>query len=104
MDDVKIIICPHCRSEIPHGAKVCRGCQAEITYGISGFMMGFLGIVSLIGACLVEAILNNIGFAGHPNIKTFLSICAFLAIAFYLLRWGFNKYEDDIDFVRTKNK
>lgn len=27
------LICPHCRSEVPRGATVCRGCQAEIEYG-----------------------------------------------------------------------
>jgi hypothetical protein len=25
--------CPHCHAEIPHGARVCRGCQAEVEYG-----------------------------------------------------------------------
>ena len=29
----KIITCPHCFGEVPYGAKVCRGCQAEIEYG-----------------------------------------------------------------------
>ncbi|HCR3332380.1 TPA: hypothetical protein ON523_002109 [Morganella morganii] len=32
----RLIECPHCKSEIPHGANVCRGCQAEISYGPSG--------------------------------------------------------------------
>jgi len=28
-----LITCEHCRSEIPRGANVCRGCHAEIKYG-----------------------------------------------------------------------
>ncbi len=28
------ITCPHCYSEVPRGAQVCRGCQAEIEYGM----------------------------------------------------------------------
>lgn len=27
------LLCPHCHGEVSHGAKVCRGCQAEIEYG-----------------------------------------------------------------------
>ena len=30
------IICPHCHNEIPQGASVCRGCQAEVEYGAPG--------------------------------------------------------------------
>jgi hypothetical protein len=25
--------CPHCHNKVPRGAKVCRGCQAELQYG-----------------------------------------------------------------------
>lgn len=25
--------CPHCMGSVPYGAKVCSGCQAEISYG-----------------------------------------------------------------------
>ncbi len=27
------ITCPHCMNNVPWGARVCRGCQAEISYG-----------------------------------------------------------------------
>ena len=44
------LLCPHCRSEVPYGAKVCRGCQAEIEYGCPPVLFfilvaacGFLG-------------------------------------------------------------
>lgn len=34
---MSVLTCPHCLNDkIPHGAKVCRGCQAEIEYGASG--------------------------------------------------------------------
>ncbi len=44
MNEEKLITCPHCRSEIPLGANVCRGCQAEITYRTPKFfiIIGFL--------------------------------------------------------------
>lgn len=31
---MKEMKCPHCHSGVPFGAKVCRGCQAEIEYGM----------------------------------------------------------------------
>ena len=30
MNDMK---CPFCHASVPHGATVCRGCQAEVEYG-----------------------------------------------------------------------
>lgn len=27
------VICPHCRTDVPYGARVCTGCQAEAEYG-----------------------------------------------------------------------
>lgn len=27
------LICPHCHNRVPRGARVCRGCQAELHYG-----------------------------------------------------------------------
>ena len=43
-ENKKMMDCPHCLSEIPHGAHVCRGCQAEVKYGTPGFyiLLGFL--------------------------------------------------------------
>jgi len=27
------VVCPHCHTNVPHGAKVCTGRQAEVEYG-----------------------------------------------------------------------
>lgn len=45
MTNENMITCPHCRSEIPDGASVCRGCNAEIKYGTPLFFIIF-GIVA----------------------------------------------------------
>ena len=44
------VVCPHCRTNVPHGARVCTGCQAEVEYGtppaaivFSFFIAAFLG-------------------------------------------------------------
>lgn len=41
------LICPHCHGSVSHGAKVCRGCQAEIEYGAPGFTFVVLLIISI---------------------------------------------------------
>lgn len=33
MPEDSYLICPHCRTRVPHGANVCTGCQAEVEYG-----------------------------------------------------------------------
>lgn len=42
------VTCPHCMNEVPWGAHVCRGCQAEIEYGTPRVVTAFLGILCLI--------------------------------------------------------
>ncbi|MEM5372845.1 hypothetical protein V4C53_43550 [Paraburkholderia azotifigens] len=36
------LTCPHCHSDVPRGASVCRGRQAEITYGPEHNQLGAL--------------------------------------------------------------
>lgn len=44
------LICPYCRiDDIPRGATVCRGCQAEIEYGMPPASLG----VTFVAACIV---------------------------------------------------
>jgi hypothetical protein len=69
----KIITCPHCFGEVPYGAKVCRGCQAEIEYGIpewlffiflifsvwvgwhsSGILAWVTGIATFFACCIIS--------------------------------------------------
>lgn len=49
-ENQKMMQCPHCMSEIPHGAKVCRGCQAEIEYGTPPVLfLIYLGVSAYLG-------------------------------------------------------
>jgi hypothetical protein len=43
-----IVTCPHCMNQVPWGAHVCRGCQAEIQYGTPRAVTAFFGILCLI--------------------------------------------------------
>ncbi|MFN3581992.1 MAG: hypothetical protein ACK4VV_16135 [Pseudomonas sp.] len=33
MEPNNTVTCPHCMNNVPWGARVCQGCQAEISYG-----------------------------------------------------------------------
>lgn len=44
---MKDLMCPHCHGAVPHGAKVCRGCHAEIEYGTPFLLYVALLIASL---------------------------------------------------------
>jgi hypothetical protein len=48
-DEMENHVCPHCRTEVPHGANVCTGCQAEIEYGTpnSAFLAVFIAATFL---------------------------------------------------------
>ena len=42
--------CPHCHNHVPHGASVCRGCQAELEYGPPpGLLWAVICIPALLG-------------------------------------------------------
>lgn len=45
--NAKTMICPFCDEELRFGVKVCRGCQAEITYDDGTGAAGVLGLLFL---------------------------------------------------------
>ncbi|MBT2785281.1 MULTISPECIES: hypothetical protein [unclassified Halomonas] len=59
------IVCPHCHGEVSHGARVCRGCQAEIEYGCPPMLFVVLVIFSVyLGYKTSEALPESLSFAG----------------------------------------
>jgi hypothetical protein len=55
------IVCPHCLDNIPYGASVCRGCQAEVKYGqIPGFLIFLVFLASLFVGGKVTEIASGI--------------------------------------------
>ena len=47
------IICTHCMTTVPHGATLCRGCKAEIEYGVS---QGMCTVLSTSGTVCLEKV------------------------------------------------
>ena len=75
--NTKTMICPFCDEELRLGVKVCRGCQAEITYD-DGSTAG--GIMSLFALGLAYALFFT-GFAGD----SFFDKLTNFGFYFYLL-------------------
>lgn len=55
-----MMICPHCRTEVPHGAKVCRGCQAEIEYGTPNFVGFIILLLSILAGFKLHSLFENL--------------------------------------------
>ncbi|WP_156521191.1 hypothetical protein [Halothiobacillus diazotrophicus] len=56
-------VCPHCRTEVPQGANVCTGCQAEIEYGTpnAAFIAVFLA-AALLGGWIGTNVNSTVGW------------------------------------------
>ncbi|EMB9957254.1 hypothetical protein U9665_001396 [Escherichia coli] len=98
MEEKKLIECPHCKSEIPHGANVCRGCQAEISYGPSGFSYAITLIVPIV-----------LGYFLAKQVDTGLLKWILFFVAAIPSFWFFRKFlilrkADRINFERKMNK
>jgi hypothetical protein len=49
------LTCPHCHNNVPNGASVCRGCQAEVEYGAPGKWYIWLFIVCIISGGMLSS-------------------------------------------------
>ncbi|WP_460124291.1 hypothetical protein [Pseudomonas sp. S2_C03] len=56
------VTCPHCMNEVPWGAHVCRGCQAEVRYGTPQGVVVFFLILCVIA-----------GWWGAKVVRTFVT-------------------------------
>ncbi|MFV0662087.1 hypothetical protein [Denitromonas sp.] len=59
------LICPHCHGDVSRGAKVCRGCQAEIEYGAPPFaFLVVVAISAVLGFKTSETVSADLSFLG----------------------------------------
>jgi hypothetical protein len=86
------LVCPHCHGNVPHGAKVCRGCQAEIEYGAPPFAFLVLLVISIIlGVKTSGAVSDSLSFLGWV-----VGIGAFISGGMLLKK----QFEDRVNFKR----
>jgi len=103
---VSHIICTHCMTAVPHGATVCRGCKAEVEYGVSQGMCTVLSVASALLGLVVVGALDSIrerfstldNFSPTTGIALWgIAVIALYAGGRYLLRkW----YKDRVVFNR----
>lgn len=100
MNEEFIIVCPHCHSEIPRGASVCRGCQAEIKYGRIGCMGEIISVLlSYFLLFPIEKLLFSSEFQGPDKVYYIIGswlVCYLIAKYLFVARF----YKHRISFVR----
>lgn len=86
-----VLVCPHCHGEVPHGAKVCRGCQAEIEYGTPPFFILVSFIISIFAGFKISSWVDN-GWVGFfSGILVFIFISGFFEIKIFSKRIKFKR-------------
>ena len=90
MSNKSALICPHCHGEVPYGARVCRGYQAEVEYGIPLEMVMLIYFIFL-GLSIVLAIYFGSFLVG---------IVAFIAGIYFLQSPIDRKFKNRIVFKR----
>ncbi|MGF6642057.1 hypothetical protein P3T17_000176 [Paraburkholderia sp. GAS82] len=85
------LICPHCKTTVPHGASVCTGCHAELEYGTPPFLLGAI----LLGAIILGLYVGN-GMNGGGLVGTVAGVVAFAA----LFAWLNKAFRDRVVFKR----
>jgi hypothetical protein len=59
------LTCPHCHTDVPRGASVCTGCQAELKYGPSKTLVFFsLVLAAIAGVKVATALPPAMSIAG----------------------------------------
>src|SRR5690606_9304522 len=81
--------CPFCHNDVPRGAVVCRGCQAEIEYGTPRWALPLTFIVSVI-----------MSIAAGNLVGSWFAWLSFVAIAAAGLVFFRKVFADRVNFAR----
>jgi predicted nucleic acid-binding Zn ribbon protein len=54
---MNMLLCPHCQTPASDSVRVCRGCRAEIVHGASRRERSLIGVMFVIAAMLITAVL-----------------------------------------------
>jgi len=97
---VDLITCPHCRSEIPHGANVCKGCRAEIAYGTPPIFF-WVGVILPV----VASLWMDDKFHLHNTPFEWVFIIPVVVVGWFFFYWLSQKlFSKRINFTRRMNK
>ena len=93
------LICPHCMSQVPRGAHVCRGCQAEVHYGAPRWVSILCAILSVIGGWWVVKAIHMLGLTHSATLWILFAVFA-LALKIWSGRLCKRFYADRTVFRR----
>lgn len=86
------LTCPHCLNHVPYGAKVCRGCQAELKYGPSVKMQLSVFVAAVVVGSIVGHVL--------PRSMSLIGWVSFIGVFFLLYKWMNRVHGDRVIFKR----
>lgn len=73
------LVCSHCRTDVPRGASVCTGCQAEVEYGSPGSLyVAALAAAAFVGFEASRVLPESMRLAGWGIV----GVIAFAALCF----------------------
>lgn len=84
MSSDRNLSCPHCMNNVPWGARVCRGCHAEISYGTPPFIAITLTVLSVVAGFVVGKLFHDL--LSITNSTVLWIVCG----ATTLLGWWFS--------------
>lgn len=95
----KYITCPHCLSDIPHGASVCCGCKAEVEYGTPNSVFVYLFLISATIGYFIAYYLHKI----IPNdvVSYTVWIITTIFFCYFFGKKALKYYADKIRFKRA---
>ena len=95
------ITCAHCRSDVPRGASVCRGCHAEIKYGPPPFylLMCFMGPLG-VGMFFCQFLHKAFAISERPLdiLWAIITVVGFI----FLVKACYKICGNDVRFIREK--
>ena len=103
MAQERLITCSHCRSEIPHGANVCKGCRAEIKYGTPGLFM-FVGFIIPLVVGFFPAKLWVVTLGFNETIAYFIWGVVTVVGWFLATKFCSKMFRNHVSFTRLKNQ
>lgn len=100
----KTMVCPFCDEQLRFGVKVCRGCQAEITYdyGKSGDGLAFLIVLASIYVMFFTSVLGDSFFDRLTNFWFFVGLLTNVVLIVGLTKSMKEKKEPQAKFERRQ--
>lgn len=88
------LTCPHCRNNVPRGATVCSGCQAEVEYGTPQAMFVIVLIIAAVVGVKVGIWFSSVSWLGWVAAAA-VTVGGFIACG--------KLFKDRVNFKRVYN-